>query len=166
MWELNFYRYAPVRSSRSETIHKENVLAHVGASVSFPIKALVQRCQWHKRENVVRDLPKTQQAAYDLAQDEKKVGRLKVLTGIILIPNLATFWMTGQKSAALMPPAPLPVTLTGWLALLSHPIPFLLLLAFVAYMNRVQLSPEEYRLPSKFGDEWETYKQAIVTQLT
>jgi hypothetical protein len=26
-------------------------------------KALVQRCQWHKRENVIRYLPKAQQAS-------------------------------------------------------------------------------------------------------
>lgn len=93
MWELNFYRYAPVRSSRSDTIHKENVLAHGGGSVSFPFKALVQRCQWHKRENVVRDLPKAQQPAHDLAQAEKKAGTVKVYAGLILIPNLATPWM-------------------------------------------------------------------------
>lgn len=30
----------------------------------FGAQALVQRCQWHKRENVVRYLPKTQQAAW------------------------------------------------------------------------------------------------------
>ena len=30
----------------------------------FGAKALVQRCQWHKRENVVRYLPKTPQAAW------------------------------------------------------------------------------------------------------
>lgn len=165
MWELNIYRHASVSSYPSETIHKENVLAHVGASVSFPVKALVQRCQWHKRENVVRDLPKAQQAAYDLAQDEKKVGRLKVLTGIILIPNLATFWMAGQKSAALMPPAPLPVTLTGWLALLSPTWLFLLLPAFVAYLHRFHISPEERASSSTSGDEEDTHQQAVATRL-
>ena len=30
----------------------------------FGVQALIQRCQWHKRENVVRYLPKTQQAAW------------------------------------------------------------------------------------------------------
>ncbi|HWT77653.1 MAG TPA: transposase [Candidatus Acidoferrum sp.] len=30
----------------------------------FGSQALVQRCQWHKRENVVRDLPKAQQASW------------------------------------------------------------------------------------------------------
>ena len=30
----------------------------------FGAQALVQRCQWHKRENVVRYLPKAQQAAW------------------------------------------------------------------------------------------------------
>lgn len=31
---------------------------------AFPSRALVQRCQWHKRENVVRYLPKREQASW------------------------------------------------------------------------------------------------------
>ena len=37
----------------------------------------------------------------------------KMLAGIILIPGLATFWMAWQKFAAPMPPAPIPLSLTG-----------------------------------------------------
>ena len=37
----------------------------------------------------------------------------KVLAGIILIPGLATVWMAWEKFAAPMPPAPLPLSLTG-----------------------------------------------------
>jgi len=33
----------------------------------FGTQALVQRCQWHKRENVVRYQPKTQQATWRAA---------------------------------------------------------------------------------------------------
>jgi len=44
----------------------------------------------------------------------------KVLAGIILIPGLATVWMTWEKFAAPMPPAPLPLSLTGAGALLVN----------------------------------------------
>jgi Co/Zn/Cd efflux system component len=37
----------------------------------------------------------------------------KLLAGIILIPGLATLWMAWQKFALPMPPAPLPLSLTG-----------------------------------------------------
>jgi protein-S-isoprenylcysteine O-methyltransferase Ste14 len=40
-------------------------------------------------------------------------------------------------------------------------LPFLLLPVYVAYMNRFQISPEERALSAKFGDEYETYKQAV-----
>ena len=51
--------------------------------------------------------------------------------------------------------------LTGWATFLSHPLPFLLLPVFVAYMNRFQISPEERALSAKFGDEYDTYKQGV-----
>jgi Co/Zn/Cd efflux system component len=44
----------------------------------------------------------------------------KMLAGIILIPGLATFWMAWQKFAAPMPPAPVPLSLTGAGALLAN----------------------------------------------
>jgi len=44
----------------------------------------------------------------------------KVLAGIILIPSLATVWMAWQKFGAPMPPAPLPLSLTGAGALLVN----------------------------------------------
>ena len=51
--------------------------------------------------------------------------------------------------------------LTGWATFLSHPLPFLLLPVFVAYMNRFQISPEERALSAKFGNEYDTYKQGV-----
>ena len=51
--------------------------------------------------------------------------------------------------------------LIGWAIFLSHTLPFLLLPIYVAYMNRFQISPEERALSAKFGDEYETYKQAV-----
>jgi protein-S-isoprenylcysteine O-methyltransferase Ste14 len=53
------------------------------------------------------------------------------------------------------------LALTGWAIFLSHPLSFLLLPVFVAYMNRFQISPEERALSAKFGDEYKTYKQAV-----
>ena len=95
-----------------------------------------------------RYLPKAQQAAYNLAQAEKKAGTLKVLTGLLLIPNLATRWIAWQKFVAPVPPAP-----------------FLLLSGFFACINRFQLSPEARKLSSTFGDEEETHQQVVATRL-
>ena len=53
------------------------------------------------------------------------------------------------------------LALTGWATFLSHPLPFLLLPVFVAYMNHFQISPEERALSAKFGDEYDTYKQGV-----
>lgn len=44
----------------------------------------------------------------------------KMLAGIILIPGLATLWMAWQKFLAPMPPAPVPLSLTGGGALLIN----------------------------------------------
>lgn len=51
----------------------------------------------------------------------------KVLAGIILIPGLATVWMAWQKFTVPMPPAPLPLSLTGVGALLVNFVCALLL---------------------------------------
>ena len=51
--------------------------------------------------------------------------------------------------------------LIGWATWLSHPLPFLLLPVFVAYMNRFQISPEERALSAKFGDDYDRYKQGV-----
>ena len=44
----------------------------------------------------------------------------KILAAIILIPGIATCWMAWQKFAAPMPPAPLPLSVTGAGALLVN----------------------------------------------
>jgi protein-S-isoprenylcysteine O-methyltransferase Ste14 len=53
------------------------------------------------------------------------------------------------------------LALTAWAVLLSHPLPFVFLPAFVAYMNRFQIAPEERALSAKFGAEYETYMRAV-----
>ena len=54
----------------------------------------------------------------------------KVLAGIILIPGLATLWMTWEKFALPIPPAPLPLSATGAGALLVNFTCALLLVQF------------------------------------
>ena len=53
------------------------------------------------------------------------------------------------------------LTLAGWAVFLSHTLAVLFLPAFVAYMNRFQISPEEKALSSKFGKEFAAYKQSV-----
>ncbi|MCX7173499.1 MAG: isoprenylcysteine carboxylmethyltransferase family protein [Proteobacteria bacterium] len=53
------------------------------------------------------------------------------------------------------------LTLGGWSVFLSHTLAFLFLPAFVAYMNRFQISPEEKALSSKFGEEFAAYTQRV-----
>jgi Co/Zn/Cd efflux system component len=52
------------------------------------------------------------------ATSRSAVGKL--LAGIILIPGLATLWMTWEKIALPVPPAPLPLSITGAGALLVN----------------------------------------------
>jgi Co/Zn/Cd efflux system component len=52
----------------------------------------------------------------------------KVLAGIILIPGLATVWMAWQKFVVMIPPASVPLSLTGAGALLVNFVCALILL--------------------------------------
>jgi protein-S-isoprenylcysteine O-methyltransferase Ste14 len=47
--------------------------------------------------------------------------------------------------------------LTGWAAAFANVASFLVLPAFVAYMNRFQIKPEERALASIFGDDFRAY---------
>ena len=51
----------------------------------------------------------------------------KILAGILLVPGLATLWMAWQKFVLPIPPAPLPLSLTGVGALLVNFVCALLL---------------------------------------
>lgn len=53
------------------------------------------------------------------------------------------------------------LVLVGWALFLAHPLPFLFLPAFVVYMNRFQIVPEERVLSGKFGAEYDRYKQTV-----
>ena len=51
--------------------------------------------------------------------------------------------------------------LAGWAALLSNLVAFALLPAFIAYMNRFQIQPEERALTQQFGTEFQSYMQRV-----
>jgi protein-S-isoprenylcysteine O-methyltransferase Ste14 len=53
------------------------------------------------------------------------------------------------------------LALTGWAVYVSNVFAFLLLPAFVAYMNRFQIQPEEQALLAKFGPRFEQYMAAV-----
>lgn len=53
------------------------------------------------------------------------------------------------------------LVLSGWAVFLSHALGFLFLPAFVAYLNRFQIMPEERVLLSKFGDDFSAYKRSV-----
>nr|WP_231992099.1 isoprenylcysteine carboxylmethyltransferase family protein [Neisseria cinerea] len=47
--------------------------------------------------------------------------------------------------------------LVAWAGYMAHPLPWLFLAAFVVYMTRFQIMPEERVLARKFGAEYEAY---------
>jgi protein-S-isoprenylcysteine O-methyltransferase Ste14 len=51
--------------------------------------------------------------------------------------------------------------LLGWAIFLSNSLSFLLLPAFIFYMNRFQIEPEERALTSLFGQEFVAYKSRV-----
>lgn len=53
------------------------------------------------------------------------------------------------------------LTLSGWAAFLSSPLALLYLAAFVLYMNRFQIKPEERVLLSLFGADYATYQTRV-----
>ena len=53
------------------------------------------------------------------------------------------------------------LVLGGWAIALSNVIAFAFLPAFVAYMTRFQIAPEERALLSKFGSEFIAYKESV-----
>jgi len=53
------------------------------------------------------------------------------------------------------------LVLTGWAAFLSNLLAIALLPAFVVYMSRFQILPEERVLHTKFGSEFTAYKASV-----
>ncbi len=53
------------------------------------------------------------------------------------------------------------LVLVGWIVFLARPWALVVLPAFVAYMNRFQIGPEERALEGIFGGEFEAYRRAV-----
>jgi len=53
------------------------------------------------------------------------------------------------------------LVLIGWTVFLARPWALAVLPAFVAYMNRFQIGPEERALEGVFGGEFEAYRRAV-----
>jgi len=53
------------------------------------------------------------------------------------------------------------LVLLGWASYLSNVLAFLLLPAFIWYMDRFQICPEEKALGSLFGEEFASYKSRV-----
>ena len=53
------------------------------------------------------------------------------------------------------------VVLLGWAIFLSNIVAFLLLPAFIFYMNRFQIEPEEKALAATFGQQFIAYKARV-----
>jgi len=53
------------------------------------------------------------------------------------------------------------LVLAGWAVFLAHVLPLLFLPAYVGYMNRFQIAPEERMLAAKFGHDYEAYRRSV-----
>jgi protein-S-isoprenylcysteine O-methyltransferase Ste14 len=53
------------------------------------------------------------------------------------------------------------LVLVGWATVLSNIFAYLLLPAFIFYMNSFQIGPEERMLTSLFGQEFVTYQSRV-----
>jgi protein-S-isoprenylcysteine O-methyltransferase Ste14 len=53
------------------------------------------------------------------------------------------------------------LVLVGWAVLLSNALAFVFVPAFIFYMNRFQIDPEEKALAGKFGQEFLDYKSRV-----
>ena len=53
------------------------------------------------------------------------------------------------------------LALAGWAVFLSNALAFVFLPAFIFYMNRFQIEPEEKALARKFGQEFVAYKSRL-----
>ncbi len=55
----------------------------------------------------------------------------------------------------------LALVLLGWGIFLANPVSLAVLFAFVGYLNRFQIIPEEKALESRFGEAFAAYRKAV-----
>jgi protein-S-isoprenylcysteine O-methyltransferase Ste14 len=53
------------------------------------------------------------------------------------------------------------LALGGWAVFLAHALPLAFLPAYVGYMNRFQIAPEERLLSARFGAEYASYAHSV-----
>jgi protein-S-isoprenylcysteine O-methyltransferase Ste14 len=113
-------------------------------------------------------------ASVALATGMVFMGALVVLAGIIefrrarttvnpMDPHAASTLVVQRVYASTRNPMYLgfAMVLLGWAVFLSHPLSFLIVPCFIAYMNRFQIVPEERALESRFGPEFEVYRSRV-----
>lgn len=53
------------------------------------------------------------------------------------------------------------LVLLGWVVFLSNLLALLVLPAFILYLNRYQIAPEERALEARFGEDYRRYKRSV-----
>jgi len=53
------------------------------------------------------------------------------------------------------------LALAAWAVILARPLAYLCPPAFVAYMNRFQIAPEERAMAARFGEAYEAYRRSV-----
>ena len=112
--------------------------------------------------------------ALTLALAVALMGALVIAAGIIefrrarttvnpMTPDAASSLVVEHVYASTRNPMYLGFTmlLLGWALFLSHPLSFLVVPCFIAYMNRFQIVPEERALEHRFGSEFEVYRSRV-----
>lgn len=139
----------------------------------LPLAALVAVLMWLLARNLPVATIDSSLAAV-LAVGLALAGITSILAGLVqfrtarttvnpLHPDKASTLVTGGIFARTRNPMYLGMLLLllGWGVWLRSPVVLLLPVAFVLYMNRFQIGPEEKALQERFGDDFLAYTQRV-----